>query len=499
MYKHTKRLLTCSLAVSLIASGSFSALADEKDETVDAGLSARVETYIADGSTEDPVSDLTKGAASVKDEEKKWEVVPGIGPKPSLVAVEERLKGEEKAKQLAPAEYPQFKNRAVATVDVDLNIRAEADIESDIIGTMSSGDICMVYESKDGWTHIASGCCDGYVMTEYLAFGDDAGRWAKENDVPMLATVKAESLKVREKGDYTSDCLTMIPLDESYEVLDIVGEWVHLAVDDDIQGYVNSKYVELSYNCGRALSVEEQELREAARAAEEAAASERYYDPNENTDNNNNTDNNDNTYNDNNTSDNTNNDNDTTYNDNNNDNNNDNTDNSNQETYEAPSQETYNEPVQETYEEPVQETYEEPSQETYEEPAEEPTYNVPSGSGGEDVANYALQFVGNPYVWGGTSLTNGADCSGFVLSVYANWGIYLPHDAELQANYGTPVSFNELAPGDLLFYPSGGYAIGHVAIYIGGGMVVHASSPSTGIKTSVYNYRTPCAAVRLLP
>lgn len=113
------------------------------------------------------------------------------------------------------------------------------------------------------------------------------------------------------------------------------------------------------------------------------------------------------------------------------------------------------------------------------------------------VANYALQFVGNPYVWGGTSLTNGVDCSGFVMKVYEKYGISLPHHAASQAGYGTSIRASQLRPGDLVFY-SGGRGINHVALYIGGGRVVHASNPKTGIKTSVYNYRTPVKIVSLL-
>ena len=103
---------------------------------------------------------------------------------------------------------------------------------------------------------------------------------------------------------------------------------------------------------------------------------------------------------------------------------------------------------------------------------------------------YATQFVGNPYVWGGTSLTRGADCSGFVLSVYANYGVYLPHSSRAQAGCGTRISASEAQPGDLFFYGSG-KGINHVAIYIGNGQIVHASSPSTGIKISNAYYRSP--------
>ncbi len=113
------------------------------------------------------------------------------------------------------------------------------------------------------------------------------------------------------------------------------------------------------------------------------------------------------------------------------------------------------------------------------------------------VVQYATQFVGNPYVWGGTSLTRGADCSGFVLSVYANFGVSLPHSSRAQANCGTKISASEAKPGDLFFYGNGS-SINHVAIYIGNGQVVHASSPRTGIKISGAYYRTPVKVVRII-
>ncbi len=109
-------------------------------------------------------------------------------------------------------------------------------------------------------------------------------------------------------------------------------------------------------------------------------------------------------------------------------------------------------------------------------------YSAPSGSGGAAVANYACQFVGNPYVYGGTSLTNGADCSGFVMSVYAQFGISLPHSSSGMRSVGYEVSQSEMQPGDIICYS------GHVAIYVGNDTIVHASTPSTGIK-----YTSPAA------
>lgn len=114
-----------------------------------------------------------------------------------------------------------------------------------------------------------------------------------------------------------------------------------------------------------------------------------------------------------------------------------------------------------------------------------------------ELCEFAKQYVGNPYVWGGTSLTKGADCSGFVLAVFKEYGISLPHYSVAQSKEGTAIDVSEVLPGDLIFY-SNGSTINHVAIYIGNGQVVHASSPKTGIKISNYNYRTPVKARRIL-
>ena len=114
------------------------------------------------------------------------------------------------------------------------------------------------------------------------------------------------------------------------------------------------------------------------------------------------------------------------------------------------------------------------------------------------IANYAVQFVGNPYVWGGTSLTNGADCSGFTMAVMSHFGVSLPHHSGSQANAGRAVSSSEMRPGDLVFYTNSGGTINHVALYIGNGQVVHASNPSSGIKISRWNYRTPAKIVNVL-
>ncbi len=117
---------------------------------------------------------------------------------------------------------------------------------------------------------------------------------------------------------------------------------------------------------------------------------------------------------------------------------------------------------------------------------------APGSSMGSQVANYALQFVGNPYVYGGTSLTNGADCSGFVMSVYRNFGVSLPHSSGADRAVGYAVGgIGAAAPGDIVCYS------GHVGIYIGNGQIVHASTRATGIKVSNVGYRSVLAVRRI--
>lgn len=118
--------------------------------------------------------------------------------------------------------------------------------------------------------------------------------------------------------------------------------------------------------------------------------------------------------------------------------------------------------------------------------------NSGGSASGKEIANYACKFVGNPYVLGGTSLTNGADCSGFTYRVYKDFGYSIPRTSTAQRSAGVGVNYSEAQPGDLICYA------GHVAIYIGGGQIVHASTPKTGIKYGSATYKTILAVRRIV-
>ena len=295
--------------------------------------------------------------------------------------------------------YPGFEGKCLAYVEEAVNVRAEPDENSERVGSLPVHGIALVAEKGDTWTKIESGITVGYVRNDYLLFGDAAGAYAEET-CPKVAKVNTTTLYVRAEQNENSECLTMIPEGESYEVIpqdsDVDG-WTYIQVDSDIEGYVSSDYVDISYGFSHAISVaEEEEIRKQKEAEEQARLAEM------------------------------------------------------------------------------------------------------TSTKRQEVVNYALQFVGNPYVYGGTSLTNGTDCSGFTMSVYAHFGYGLPRTAAAQMQGLSSVDLSAIQPGDLLFYRGKDGSIGHVTMYIGGGQVVHASSSTTGIIVSGIGYRTPCAAARVI-
>ena len=498
MYIRSKKVLCASIAAAMIfSSGTAIARADKSYDSTNVGIISQVDEFIE-----------TRGDRAVEDltgNPQKTEVAEA-----AEVTTEAEKKAPESEKKAEPkkeeTKYAQFKGKAVAVCETELNIRTKKDADAEVVGTLARYGICNVKEKGAEWTEIESGSCKGYVRTEYLKFGDDAAKWYLDNGFSEVVTVDTDTLTLRGEADIDSECLGMVGRGESYDILERGKGWTKIKVDDELEGYVNNNYIEIGFKTVKAVSVEEQQA--ALRAEEEKDKEEAdKLDPSINPDEEKKAEAKDAAP--------------------ENEEDADKTDSENSdeaaETEEDKEEVTEEEAEEATEEDTEEETEEEADEdedesedeydedesedededyddeeesEESEEAEEERSYAAPAGQAGQDIVDYALQFVGNPYVWGGTSLTNGADCSGFVYTIYADFGYSLPRCADDQALVGTEVGLSELEPGDLLFY--GDDSIGHVAMYIGGGQIVHAASSSQGIITQNYDYHTPCKAVRIV-
>ena len=349
-----------------------------------------------------------------------------------------------------------------------INIRSEADENSEVVAKLYNDGSATVEETdEDGWYKIKSGNAIGYVKSEYFATGEQAKEIA-DKVAYNVAVVNAKALNVRATPSEESTVIDVASESEELEVVDTSGEWATVALGNDVYGFIHPDYCEYKTYYPTAVTLEEEADRQAA---EEAS----YKEVSENTDI---SDSEDVSYAEDTASA------DATY------------------TDETPSTDTAY--VDETPETDVPYTEVPETEAPYTEApeteapyTEAPETEAPASdsSVGQEIANYAVQFVGNPYVYGGTSLTNGTDCSGFTQSVMANFGIYIARTAADQAYGGTSVSVSDIQPGDLLFY-SDGSGISHVALYIGGGQIVHAATESQGIIISSYNYDSPVCAAR---
>lgn len=382
----------------------------------------------------------------------------------------EDAKEEETKEDEVEEPVSEYANVGISVAPTYVNVRKKANTESKVLGKLYKGSAATILETKGEWVKIKSGDVEGYINAEYLAIGFDAEELV-ETYGTKIATVNTTTLKVREKKSTDARVLTMIPIGESYVVLKEYDEWVKVSIDggsdedevNGVVGYVSKEFVDITVEFETAISIEEEEAKkkaeEEARKAEEEQAAKLQREQEQQKQQNSSS-----------------------------------SSNSSSSNSSSSSSSTSNKPSSSGSSSNNSSSSNSSSSSNGSSNAE-----APKGSGtGSDIASYALKFVGNPYVYGGTSLTNGADCSGFVMSVYKSFGYSLPRTSSSQASVGTRVDMGSLQPGDLVFYTGGSGSINHVAIYIGGGKVVHASNPRSGIKTSSLNYRTPYTARRIV-
>lgn len=401
-----------------------------------------------------------------------------------------------------------YENIAISKVSNYVNVRAQANTGSAVVGKIYNNCAATILQTVDGeggkWYQIQSGSVKGYIKAQYFITGAEAEKAARQVGRTFGTVSTTTQLRLREKPDLNSATLELLSPKAEYEVIGEEGDFLKISVDTDLVGYVFKDYINMRVDFDKAVSLEEEKAREAeaarlkkeaedaikkmedakkeaaqkqqttkapetvkapetAKAPETTKAPQTVKAPNSN------------------------------YTD----------------TIEANPGGAASQPTK-APETKAPETTKAPTkaptkaETTIQAPGAEGPGNGPGGASGEvtsatrsAVVAYAKQFLGNPYVYGGTSLTNGADCSGFTQGVFAHFGITTGRSSRDQAAKGREISVSNAQPGDLLFYASGNY-INHVAIYIGGGQIIHSSTPATGITTAPANYRTPCKAVSFL-
>lgn len=325
---------------------------------------------------------------------------------------------------------------AVAIAPNYVNIRKEPSTEGEVLGKLYRNTVGVIEAAEEGWYYITSGSVSGYVSAEYVRVGEEARALAEEIGT-QLARVTTTTLKVRTEASTEAAVLGLVPEGDILTVTETLDGWLKVDAEEG-EGYVAADYVETYTEYPHAESVQEEAERlareEAARRAAQEAEARRK---------------------------------------------------------EAEQQAAAKQSTNHTT---AGNATSKASTSGNAASGNSGTAASASDAGlGRQIADYGLQFVGNPYVYGGTSLTNGADCSGFVQSVYRNFGINLPRTSGEQGACGSAVSsLAEAQPGDLIWYS------GHIGIYIGNGQIVHASSAKTGIKVSNAGYRTILSIRRIV-
>ena len=512
MKKHVMRAAACFVTGSMLAGSSSMAVFAAGTSLVGVG-SATVKEASVDNTTEE---------TDVATED---------------TTVEEATATEEVAEETEAVQSSMVGTIAVAQPgdETFFYIRANADVNSDVVGYLYDGNCATILGEEGDWYYVQSGGCTGYVAKYLLTTGEAAASVVEQVATPV-AQVNAEALMVRSEPSEDAEVVDTVTADQIVYLEEDLGGWAKISTGST-EGYVSADYVSYATYLPQGESQEEAEARiaeeeaayqawldeqerqyqeqlaaeqaeweaqnqawieylqsqsdyadqaqatadEAQAAADQAAADQAYaeqvasdtqaalYDASNTGDE------------------------ETIA----------NAEYYAQQTADQAQQSADQAQAAQDQAQAAQDEATAADQTVYDTVADAGidtsevtgTTDDSSSSLRQQIVDYALQFVGNPYVYGGTSLTNGTDCSGFTQSVLANFGINISRTAGAQSQGGTSVDLNNLKPGDLLYYEgSGDYGIGHVTMYIGDGKVVHASSSTTGIIVSDVDYRTPVSA-----
>ena len=365
----------------------------------------------------------------------------------------------------SPQSTSEYADIGIASVLNYVNLRAEPSVESEALGKLYNNSAATVLETVldeagEEWYLVSSGSVENaYVKAEYVKVGDeDLARGVSTR----YATVTTTTLFVRTEPGTEASVLTMLPEGEDVVVYDALDEygWYRVSTEEGL-GYVSGDYVTVRTEFRVAESTEEEKERlereeaerQAAAAAAEAARKAREEEERKAAE-------------------------------------------AARKTQEEAAKAVARQQTQNAQQknDKVQGSSQGQSSSSF---GSNTTAKPQTVSNGQAVVNYAAQFVGNPYVYGGSSLTNGADCSGFTMRIFEHFGVSTGRTSRDQASNGKQISLSEIQPGDLLFYASG-KTINHVALYIGDGKIIHASTSKTGIIISNAYYRTPAKAVTFL-
>ena len=350
----------------------------------------------------------------------------------------------------APSPYEDIAVTEITIVDSFVNVRtAPSTVDGEIVGRIYNHCAATILDRIEGenglWYYMESGNVKGYIKADYFVTGDEAEALAVKIG-KIFARVDAGGLRLRETPTLEGDnIITNLWEGEIYAVKEIVesgDQFVHITLgkDDqgnDVSGYVAKQYVTVYVEFDTALTLGEIEAIEAEkRAAAEAAEAARR------------------------------------------------------------KAEEERKAAEEAAKRAAEAAAEEERRKA--EAAAAAAAAAAASAERNSLINYAKQFLGVPYVWGGESLTNGVDCSGFTMLVYGQYGYSLPHYSGYQANCGTRVSLDQIRPGDMIFYARNG-VVYHVAIYIGNGQIIHAANESLGVCISSLNYADIYCAVSVMP